>query len=122
MGMFEARRILSELYENGKGKVNNMIIISSDVWKISGIVLLVNRLGVKKIICSRYLAMSERDRFDKYGIDPGLLEAVVRGDILRLNGATIRILSPQYPPLKGDSMEFEGSILRFNLYKNKNLN
>lgn len=116
MGLFEAHRILSELYENGKGKIDNIVILSSDIGDISGIVFLINRLGVDKIICSRYLLISAKKRFVKYGIDVRRIEVVSRGDILQLRGTRLEVLSPSYPPPSGDSMEFDGSMLRFILY------
>ncbi|MDZ7859844.1 MAG: ComEC/Rec2 family competence protein [Candidatus Krumholzibacteriota bacterium] len=115
MGRYEAQRIINDLYERGKGKINTVVILSSDLWKISGIVHLINRLGVDRIICSKYLLMSERKRFSKYSVDLRKFETVARGDIIKLKESRMEVISPRLIS-RGENVRFKDTILRFKLY------
>ncbi|HMA76041.1 MAG TPA: ComEC/Rec2 family competence protein, partial [Candidatus Krumholzibacteriaceae bacterium] len=111
MGRYEAQRIINDLYESGRGKISTLVILSSDLWKISGVVHLIRRLGVERIICSKYLLISERDRFNQYSVDPEKFETVARGDVLKLNEAKMEVISPGLIS-RGENIRSEDTVLR----------
>lgn len=115
LSRYMARRYIEELYRRGIGRIENIVICSSGLSRTGGLEYLINRMGAEKVICSRYLYGSKGAQLKNAINNKVELKAVSTGDVIKIRGSVIQILSPEFPPESGDAVDYENSNLSYIL-------
>ncbi|MBD3178787.1 MAG: hypothetical protein GF417_03880 [Candidatus Latescibacteria bacterium] len=115
MGEYRSINCLVKLHSVGIGRVENMVICSSELNPWNGIEILIKRLKVKRIICSHYLYISEGARLECLLSGGITVIAVQAGTSIDIGDLTIEILKPEFPPETGSDIDSDDLLLTYYL-------
>ena len=115
MGEYRSINCLVKLHSVGIGRVENMVICSSELYPRNGIEILIKRLKVKRVICSHYLYMSEGARLECLLSGREKVIAVQAGSIIDIGDLTLEILKPEFPPETGSDIDSDVLLLTYCL-------
>jgi len=96
--LFEANAIVRNLWNMGKGNIGTLMLTQGREGRNRGFIYILERICVKRVICSPYLFSSCRG-LRKVICDLKIPSMTVsRGDRISIEGYTVEIAAPDFPP------------------------
>ncbi|MFO7915795.1 MAG: ComEC/Rec2 family competence protein [Candidatus Krumholzibacteriales bacterium] len=115
---YQAAGVIRRLYGENIGKVSTMIICSSELNSIQGISNLSGWLGVKRIVCSKYLRQGSAGLLPEIKGSVEII-SVKKGNRIRFQNIELQILNPDFPPPGGSVLDSARAYLRYNMIIHK---
>jgi len=119
IGIYQARRIVKDLWAAGLGSIDYIIVLSTDVDQLKGLPFITTRMRPRATICSPYIRMDiarmpgyTGTRFKRVELRTGDCE-------IRMGDYSISVRQPVFPPEKGKIVSFKDSGLRIDIIKHK---
>ena len=112
---YQASRLIRKLCSENIGKVETIIICSSEYAGAEGISCLRERLGVRRIVCSEFLHLAGSSYISPELDESCRVIAVSRGNKISFQNIELEMLNPEFPPAAGSVLDSRQAFLRYNL-------